>query len=82
MDGAPAHVSDALGTGHGVIDTFDERRGIGTVRTPDGATYPFHCTQIADGSRMIATGTQIRFTMVAGHLGRLEAAAIERAPEG
>ena len=22
MDGAPAHVSDALGTGHGVIDTF------------------------------------------------------------
>ncbi|HEX5616446.1 MAG TPA: hypothetical protein VFZ83_14930 [Acidimicrobiia bacterium] len=77
-DGGPARVRDALGGGDGVVDAFDERRGIGTVRAPDGTTYPFHCTQIADGSRTIAIGTEVRFAVIAGHLGRLEAAAIER----
>ena len=80
MDGAAAHPrSETLGTGQGVIDEFDERRGIGTVRTPAGASFPFHCTQIADGSRTIVPGTDVRFAIVAGHLGRLEAAAIEPA---
>jgi cold shock CspA family protein len=42
----------------------------------DGATYPFHCTAIADGSREIEAGKLVTFTIVAGHLGRFEATDI------
>lgn len=77
MDGGPVLAHDALGTAHGVVAAFDERRGIGTVRGGDGTEYPFHCTQIAGGTRTIATGIAVRFAIVAGHRGRLEAAAIE-----
>ena len=42
----------------------------------DGAVYPFHSTRIADGSRTIAVGTHVEFEVVAGRLGRWEAAAI------
>lgn len=75
-DGGPSRASDGLGAAGGTVTEFDERRGIGTVRASDGASFPFHCTQIADGSRTIAIGTEVRFTIVAGHLGRHEAAAI------
>jgi cold shock CspA family protein len=34
---------------------------------------PFHCTSIADGSRTIAVGQHVRFTVVPGRLGRWEA---------
>jgi cold shock CspA family protein len=64
---------------HGVTGTvtdFDEARGLGTVATADGSTYGFHCTAIADGSRTIAVGTGVTFDVVAGHLGRWEAAAL------
>lgn len=54
---------------------FDAHCGSGTVRG-EGAEYPFHCTQIADGSRHIDVGTTVTFEVVPGHLGRWEAAAI------
>lgn len=61
----------------GVVEAFDEPRGLGTIRSDDdGAALPFHCTAIADGSRTIAVGTAVRFTVVPGHLGRWEAAQI------
>jgi cold shock CspA family protein len=60
----------------GMVDTFDEPRGLGTVRADDGEVLPFHCTAIADGSRRIAVGQPVRFTVVAGRLGRWEAADI------
>jgi cold shock CspA family protein len=60
----------------GVVDAFDEPRGLGAVRSDDGAVLPFHCTAIADGSRTIAVGQPVRFTVVAGHLGRWEASGI------
>jgi CspA family cold shock protein len=61
----------------GVVRTFDERRGVGEIDADGGEAYPFHCTQIANGTRTIAVGTRVRFTVVAGHRGRWEAAAIE-----
>ena len=45
---------------NGVVTQFDDPRGLGEVTGEDGAVYPFHCTQIADGSRTIAEGTEVR----------------------
>ena len=60
----------------GTVESFDEPRGLGVIRADDGAALPFHCTAIADGSRTIAVGQPVRFTVVPGHLGRWEAAQI------
>ena len=49
-----------------------------TVTADDGTAYPFHCTAIADGTRTIAVGTAVRFEVVAGRLGRWEAADLVR----
>ena len=58
--------------------TFDEHRGYGTIRGEDGVERFFHCTQITDGSRTIEVGAAVTFEVVAGRLGRWEAAAIEK----
>ena len=55
---------------------FDSERGLGEITGADGATYAFHSTAIADGSRAIAVGTAVEFDVTAGHLGRWEASAI------
>lgn len=60
----------------GRVTAFDERRGLGTIAGADGREYPFHCTQIADGSRTIARETLVTFETTPGHLGRIEATAI------
>ena len=60
----------------GVVDTFDDPRGLGTVRSDEGAVIAFHCTAIADGSRTIAVGQPVRFVIVAGRSGRWEASQI------
>jgi cold shock CspA family protein len=62
---------------HGIVRSFDERRGLGEVEADDGATFPFHATSIADGTRRIATGTPVEFDVVAGLPGRWEAKVIE-----
>lgn len=64
--------SEATGT----VDSFDEARGLGTVRADGGDVLGFHCTAIADGSRSIPVGQPVRFRVVAGHRGRWEADAI------
>ncbi len=66
----------SLGSRTGTVTEFDDPRGIGTITGDDGTTYAFHCTQIADGTRTIETGTTVRFDVVAGRLGRWEAGAI------
>jgi cold shock CspA family protein len=60
----------------GTVIAFDEQEGLGTVRADDGRELPFHCTQIADGTRTIATGAAVTFEVVPGHLGRWEAASV------
>jgi cold shock CspA family protein len=66
----------------GSVSTFDETRGIGEITADDGRTYPFHCTQIVDGTRTIATGTAVEFEILPGDLGRWEATAITDASVG
>ncbi len=65
-----------LGTDAGVVVEFDDHRGIGVIKTSDGRRFGFHCTQIVGGSRTIASETAVKFEIVAGPLGRLEATSI------
>lgn len=61
----------------GVVSTFDERVGLGTVVGVDGTEYVFHCIEIADGSRTIEPGTDVGFDVLA-KLGRWEASNLRR----
>jgi len=59
----------------GTVIEFDTERGLGRIDADDGRSFPFHCTQIADGTRSIAVGAAVRFDVLA-KLGRYEATAI------
>ena len=61
----------------GIVVDFDAERGLGRIDATDGRTFPFHCTQIADGTRDVAVGIAVRFDVLA-KLGRYEATAISR----
>jgi CspA family cold shock protein len=61
----------------GRVTEFDEARGLGTITADDGRRYPFHCTQVADGSREIDPGQVVRFELLP-KLGRYEAGAIDK----
>ncbi len=61
----------------GRVATFDEHVGRGEVEAGGGMHFPFHCTAIADGSRTIAPETPVKFRLVIGPLGALEATAIK-----
>jgi len=58
----------------GTVVEFDRDVGLGVIEA-GGRRYPFHCIEIADGSRDIAVGTEVSFELLC-KLGRYEAAAI------
>ncbi len=49
----------------GIVTSFSDSVGWGTVTSPDGSEFGFHCVEIADGSRTIAVGTQVTFDVLA-----------------
>ena len=53
----------------GRVVEFDEHVGLGTIERDDGEWFPFHCTQIADGTRTIALDTPVTFEVVVRHKG-------------
>ncbi|MHB8439550.1 MAG: hypothetical protein ACYDD4_10350 [Acidimicrobiales bacterium] len=57
----------------GTVTGFDQERGLGTVTDTDGGRWPFHCTELTDGTRTVAEGTRVGFVAAPGHGGRLEA---------
>ena len=65
-------------TQRGRVTAFDDHVGLGSVETDDGRVFPFHCTQLADGTRTIDVGALVSFDVVAGHLGQWEAARVEK----
>ena len=58
----------------GIVVGFDADVGLGEIDS-SGVTYPFHCVEIADGTRRIEVGTEVRFD-VRAKLGRWEAAGL------
>jgi CspA family cold shock protein len=66
----------------GTVVRFDEAAGLGDIESAgEAGRYPFHCTQIADGSRTVAVGARVSFGLLAGRAGRWEAADIRAATE-
>jgi cold shock CspA family protein len=63
---------------NGTVTAFDEHRGWGEITADDGSVYPFHCTVLADGTRSVPRDTLVEFEVVAGHLGRWEAATVTK----
>ena len=59
----------------GTVTAFDESAGLGTISSDEGVDHPFHCIEIADGSRSIDVGVQVSFDLL-GKFGRWEAANI------
>lgn len=55
--------------------TYDDHAGFGELEA-DGSRYWFHCTAVADGSRLAEPGQRVSFRVVPGHLGRWEAADV------
>jgi cold shock CspA family protein len=66
----------------GTVTAFDEPRGWGELVTADGRTLPFHCTQIADGTRTIDVGTVVEHDVRPGGLGRWEAGQVTKLATG
>ena len=64
-------------TRSGTVSEFDGHVGLGVILDADGGRYPFHCIEIADGSRSIDVGTEVDFDLLA-KFGRYEAADIRR----
>ena len=63
----------------GVVASFDDPAGHGTIVAADGRTLFFHCVAIVEGTRTIAPGTPVAFEVVPGHRGRWEARSIRPA---
>jgi len=61
----------------GTVTSFDERRGLGTV-TAAGRDYPFHTTQLVDGSRTVRVGQSVEFEIAPGLQGAWEAIRIHK----
>jgi cold shock CspA family protein len=63
----------------GEVASFDDHRGYGAVVDGEHGTETFfHCTAIADGTRTIAVGCPVTYTVAPGRLGRWEAVAVTR----
>jgi cold shock CspA family protein len=75
---APLGLAAAYATRSGRVAAFDDHVGAGTVEDDlTGEVWPFHCTRIGDGSRTIAEGTWVTFTVTPGPVG-LEAEGLRR----
>jgi cold shock CspA family protein len=59
----------------GQVSQFDEASGLGAIVAADGASYRFHCITIADGTRSIAAGQRVAFTLRT-RFGQIEAVDI------
>ena len=70
-----------LGVCAGVVASFDDPRGLGVLRSESGVEYPFHCANIADGTRRIAEGAAVVWTVIPGRSGRWEGSVIRPARE-
>ncbi len=57
----------------GTVTDWQDAEGYGEITATDGASYFFHCTALADGTRQTELGATYSFTPVPGRLGRFEA---------
>jgi hypothetical protein len=77
-----AELVPAAGVRVGRVLSYDRSRGLGEVSGEGGATYAFHATAIAGGSRMIEVDTPVCFVVVPGRSGQYEARSLVVVGEG
>ena len=53
-----------IGERQGTVVEFERHVGLGTIECADGSRLMFHCAEIADGSRDIAIGTEVTFSIL------------------
>ena len=66
----------------GRVVEFEEGSGLGRLVGADGRALAFHCTEVTDGTRSIAVGTEVRYRRRAGHQGVWEAVEISPLSSG
>lgn len=47
----------------GLVKAYDAEVGLGVASQPGGASFAFHCSAIADGSRQIGVGQAVAFRL-------------------
>ena len=77
MSASPQFVATPLAPTRGIVESFDDPRGLGSVRSEGGTAYPFHCTSIQGEVRTISEGIDVTFTVVAGRHGHWEVAGLQ-----
>ncbi len=60
----------------GVIESFDDRRGDGVLRSDEGERFYFHCVSITDGTRHIEIGVRAHGERRVGQVGRDEVSEV------
>jgi cold shock CspA family protein len=63
----------------GRVLAFDDSSGLGEVADDGDARWPFHCSAVADGTRSVAVGAIVAFSLVPGRAGRWEASDLRPA---
>ena len=66
----------------GVIESFDDHRGDGILRSDEGERFYFHCVAIANGTRHIDAGVRAEGQRRVGHVGRDEVTEVTLAESG
>jgi len=78
--GAPVDVmlvaADLSDVHLGSVESYDAAAGLGSLRHDAGHALDFHCTAIADGTRMIEVGARVAFTVATSHNGTVEARSL------
>ena len=64
------------GRSTGIVTEFDRQRGLGQIKSNEGAELSFHATSIADGTRNISVGQRVTFARQAAHRGVFEAVSL------
>lgn len=72
MTAGPTPAGTVLGT----VDSWDDARGVGTVRTDGDRTLELQCTNLVDGTRTTTVGTRVRVRVAPAHHGRWQAVEV------
>jgi cold shock CspA family protein len=62
---------------NGAVREFDEAQGLGVITGDDDRAFPFHCIEIADGTRTVDVGQAVTFRLLP-RFGTFQAGAIEK----
>ena len=54
--------SIGAGSSAGIVESFDEFIGLGSIKDSENRVWPFHCISLDDGTRTIEVGVHVVFS--------------------